>query len=405
MSGFEAHFKMDEHAVKTYVKEKLDLFPSEAELQAEEIGDGNINYVFRVSDKIGTSVVIKQADVELRTNPGRRLDLDRNRIEADIMLSYQKQAPEFVPEIYYYDPVMCSLAMEDISDHGNLRYELLKGKTFPYFSEHISSFLVNTLLPSTDIVMDRWEKKRQVKKYVNIELCDISEKLVFSEPYTDQESTNIILDQNKSFVEEQVYDDERLILEAGKLKYSFMNNAQSLLHGDLHTGSIFVTENSTKIIDPEFAFYGPMGYDIGNVVGNLFFPWISTYMTKSAGGEKKAFLDYIENTIVDTVDLFKAKFRQLYPKIVTDVMAQQAGYMEWFLKTVLEDTCGFAGTEIIRRTIGDAKVADITGISNVDCRIETERALIMLAKILIKERAGIKEGSDYIDALRKVMNL
>jgi 5-methylthioribose kinase len=43
-----------------------------------------------------------------------------------------------------------------------------------------------------------------------------------------------------------------------------MNNAQALIHGDLHTGSILIKEDSMKVIDPEFAFYGPMGYDIGN---------------------------------------------------------------------------------------------------------------------------------------------
>ena len=34
-----------------------------------------------------------------------------------------------------------------------------------------------------------------------------------------------------------------------------MNNAQALLHGDLHTGSIFANEQGVKVIDPEFAFY------------------------------------------------------------------------------------------------------------------------------------------------------
>ena len=34
-----------------------------------------------------------------------------------------------------------------------------------------------------------------------------------------------------------------------------MTNAQALLHGDLHTGSVFVRDDSTKVIDPEFAFY------------------------------------------------------------------------------------------------------------------------------------------------------
>jgi len=184
-----------------------------------------------------------------------------------------------------------------------------------------------------------------------------------------------------------------------------MNNAQALLHGDLHTGSIFVTKDSTKIIDPEFAFYGPIGYDVGNVVGNLIFPWMNAFLTKSEGGERRSFLDYIENTVVDTVDLFKAKFRHSYPKLVTDEMAKQDGFMEWFLGTVLEDTCGIAGLEIIRRTVGDAKVADITGIENIETRITTERALITLGKVLVKQRDKITEGSHYIDMLKKVMSL
>ena len=30
-----------------------------------------------------------------------------------------------------------------------------------------------------------------------------------------------------------------------------------------------VTPDSTQVIDPEFAFYGPMGFDIGAFLGNL----------------------------------------------------------------------------------------------------------------------------------------
>jgi len=47
------------------------------------------------------------------------------------------------------------------------------------------------------------------------------------------------------------------------------------LHGDLHTGSIMVTQDSTKCIDPEFGFYGPMGFDLGAFLGNLILAYIS----------------------------------------------------------------------------------------------------------------------------------
>lgn len=49
----------------------------------------------------------------------------------------------------------------------------------------------------------------------------------------------------------------------------FCERSQALIHGDLHTGSVMVTRNSTQVIDPEFAFYGPMGFDIGAFLGNL----------------------------------------------------------------------------------------------------------------------------------------
>jgi 5-methylthioribose kinase len=55
----------------------------------------------------------------------------------------------------------------------------------------------------------------------------------------------------------------------------FCERTQALLHGDLHTGSIMVTHDSTKCIDPEFGFYGPMGFDVGAFLGNLILAYIS----------------------------------------------------------------------------------------------------------------------------------
>lgn len=122
--------------------------------------------------------------------------------------------------------------------------------------------------------MDRQEKKKQVKFFTNPELCDITEDLVLTEPYLAQpmnpRNKNIVTPGNEDFVREHLYEDETLHGEVAALRNGFMNNAQALIHGDLHSGSIFANEQGIKVIDPEFAFYGPMGYDIGNVIGNLF---------------------------------------------------------------------------------------------------------------------------------------
>ncbi len=406
MKDFSNHFKMNENDAINYAKEKLNIFNKDADLRAEEIGDGNINYVFKVwDDSNKKSVIIKHADKSLRNTPGRLLDVDRSRIEAEVLMLHNKLSPGLTPLVYKYDPIMCALSMEDISDHGNLRHELLKRNTFPKLADDITTYMVNTLLPTTDLVMESGKKKNQVKEFINIDLCDISEKLVFSEPYTDYLGRNIILDENKDFVKRTIYEDKNLILEAGKLKNNFMNNAQALIHGDLHSGSIFVNENSTKVLDPEFAFYGPMGYDIGNVVGNLFFAWVNAYIAMKEGKPKEEFLLYIEKTIIDIVDLFKAKFKDLYKEIVTDIMAKQEGYMEWYLSNILSDTCGVAGLEIIRRTIGDSKVVDITSIEKIEERIKAERILIQLGKNFILNREKFTEGRNYIDSIKGAIDL
>ena len=402
MDRFNEHFRMDEEAIKVYVAEKLKLFENIEDIKVSEIGDGNINYVFRAEDiKSKKSVVIKQADKLLRSS-GRPLDVDRNRIEAEVLKFYGEVASDYVPKIYHYDEVMCALTMEDISEYENLRHGLMKKKIYTNFAEDITTFMVNTLISTMDIVMNPWKKKEDVKKYINIELCDITEKLVFTDPYTNHFGTNIVLDESSEFVKKEIYDDEELVFEAGKLKYKFMNNPQSLLHGDLHSGSIFVTESKTKVIDPEFAFYGPIGYDLGNVVGNLFFSYIHSDIVMINEEQKRAYLNYLETTIVEIVDKFTEKFIRAYDEKVIDPMAKNPLYKRWMIASILEDASGMAGTEIIRRTIGDSKVKEIESIESIEARVYMDKFLILLGKRLIKDRYIINMGKDYINLIDEV---
>ena len=405
MDRFNEHFRMDEEAIKVYVAEKLKLFENIEDIKVSEIGDGNINYVFRAEDiKSKKSVVIKQADKLLRSS-GRPLDVDRNRIEAEVLKFYGEVASDYVPKIYHYDEVMCALTMEDISEYENLRHGLMKKKIYKNFAEDITTFMVNTLISTMDIVMNPWKKKEDVKKYINVELCDITEKLVFTDPYTNHFGTNIVLDESSEFVKKEIYDDEELVFEAGKLKYKFMNNPQSLLHGDLHSGSIFVTESKTKVIDPEFAFYGPIGYDLGNVVGNLFFSYIHSDIVMSDEVEKRSYLSYLETTIADIVDKFTEKFGRAYDEKVIDPMAKNPLYKKWMIASILEDAAGMAGTEIIRRTIGDSKVKEIESIESIEARVYMDKFLILLGKSLIKDRYKIKTGKDYVALIDKIKKL
>ena len=381
---YQEHFLLDCDEVISYVKEK-NLFSENADLTVKEIGDGNINYIFKVENKIdGKSIVLKQADKLLRSS-GRPLDLTRSKIEANILRIENDLAPHFVPEIYFYDEIMCVLAMEDISEYKNLRTDLIAGKIFPNFADNISEFLSRTLLLTTDLFMNKFEKKKNVKEFINPELCDISECLVFTEPYDNNRNRNIITAGNEEFVENTLYKNEDLHFAILKLREKFMNYSQSLIHGDLHSGSIFINEKGIKIIDPEFSFYGPMAYDIGNVIGNLYFPLYRAKFFMEDSKKKEEFINWLEKCILDIPILFSEKCKLLWEKYSNDRLLKNKKFRDYYIENIIKDSLAYAGTEIIRRTVGDTKVLELTSLENSEKKLELERSLINKAISMIIE--------------------
>ena len=379
---YQEHFLLDCDEVISYVKEK-NLFLENDDLTVKEIGDGNINYIFKVENKIdGKSIVLKQADKLLRSS-GRPLDLTRSKIEANILRIENDLAPHFVPEIYFYDEIMCVLAMEDISEYKNLRTELIAGKIFLNFADNISEFLSRTLLLTTDLFMNKFEKKKNVKEFINPELCDISECLVFTEPYDNNKNRNIITTGNEEFVENMLYKNEDLHFAILKLREKFMNYSQSLIHGDLHSGSIFINEKGIKIIDPEFSFYGPMAYDIGNVIGNLYFPLYRAKFFMEDSKKKEEFINWLEKGILDIPILFSKKCKLLWEKYSDDKLLKNRKFRDYYIENIVKDSLAYAGTEIIRRTVGDAKVLELTNLETSEKKLELEKELISKAISMI----------------------
>ena len=403
MKNFSEFFLMNTEDVKRYAVEVLHRFEPDEETECVEIGDGNINYVFKIwSRRDGHSVIVKQADRLLRSS-GRPLDIYRNKIEAAILQLESELAPGYVPEVYYYDETMSATSMEDVSAYGNLRKELAADRVYPHISENISTFMADTLLPTTDLVIDAEEKKKRVRFYTNPELCKITEDLVLTEPYYNYKNRNIITPGNEEFVREHLYEDEALHTEVGKLRLNFMNNAQALMHGDLHSGSIFANETGLKVLDPEFAFYGPMGYDIGNVIGNLFFSWANKAFTRPDDPAAQQAIEALARLIAETYDLTREKLEKKYDELVAFPLYRTAAFKKYYLDSVMADSLGYAGTEIVRRTVGDSKVMEVSSVSDLSQRVPMERALVKLGVALIKQRETLCTGKDVVELFRLIL--
>ena len=174
-----------------------------------------------------------------------------------------------MPAILHYDPLLYLTVMERLSPHVIMRRGMIEGIVYPDFAEHISEYLAKALYYTSDLALPAADKKELVAKFCgNTELCKITEDLIFTDPY-------MVCDRNR-WTSPQLDEDARRIREdaalkraVSALKLKFLSEVQALLHGDLHTGSIMITEEDTRVIDPEFAFVGPMAFDVGKLIGNL----------------------------------------------------------------------------------------------------------------------------------------
>ncbi|SPC39125.1 S-methyl-5-thioribose kinase [Latilactobacillus fuchuensis] len=402
---YNKYFLLDEETVKAYTLERTDYFGDidVSELSAKEISDGNINHIFRLEAKDKT-LIVKQSGAEIRTS-GRPLDRKRSLIESEILSIQRELCGEVIPKVFDYNKTISVIIMEDVSDFKSLRLELQKKRTFKGFSEEIAKYLADSLLPTTDLVLDRHKKKELVKEFINIELCDITEDLVLTEPYYNYKNRNIYDEELNDFVEQNLYKNEYLKANISELRNSFMNNAQALLHGDLHSGSIFINDSGIRVFDPEFGFYGPMGYDIGNVIGNLVFPYVvDKVQSKQGSNSDSQFTQWLGRTIEEIFDKTFDNMRGNYDSLVEFPLYKERSFKNKYIKDIESDTLGYAGTEIIRRTIGDSKVIEVTEIEDLNTKNLVWKVLIKIGINLILNRSIYHNGSEVMTDIDSIID-
>ena len=247
---------------------------------------------------------------------------------------------------------------------------------------------------------------------MNTELCKITEDLIFTDPYMYNKNnrwTTPHLDKQKKEIE----NNDDLKIAVSRLKIKFMSESQSLLHGDLHTGSIMVSENDTKVIDPEFAFYGPMGFDIGALLANLLMNFFSQNGHEKTSGERKDFKKWILNLINMIWIKFENKFCNLwdeypegdgYPTKLFNNKKTIKREQKNYLQNIYNDSIGFAGAKIIRRIFGFAHNIDFDWIKDDKIRAICENKCANLGIDMQVNPSKFRDISSLIEAAIKLDN-
>ncbi|WP_349364990.1 MAG: S-methyl-5-thioribose kinase [Roseitalea porphyridii] len=378
-----------------------------------EVGDGNLNLVFIVEGTAGTAIV-KQALPYVRlVGESWPLPLNRAFFEYHALTRQAARDPGRVPEIYHYDEAQALIVMEYLNPHIILRQQMMAGRRVEGLGRTLGEFCARTAFRGSDLCMQTRQKKADVALFSdNVDLCDITENLVFTDPYFDAEMNRHTSPQLDGVVAE-LRQDQQLKIVAQHFKRAFTAKAETMCHGDLHTGSIMVTDHEAKIIDPEFAFYGPMGFDIGMLLGNYLMAFLA--MPGHIGDEagRAAYQDWLLEVIGETWTVFAAEFEDLwhsertgilYPKTLYEDQghdpASDAALRE-VIGEIFTDALAIAGIEMHRRILGLAHIAEFDTIEDAEKRAPLEAKALRLGRTLVLGRAGFAGIDQVIAAARR----
>jgi 5-methylthioribose kinase len=372
-----------------------------AEWNIREVGDGNLNLVFIVSAG-SAGVVVKQALPYVRlVGESWPLPLDRAHFEHEALKTQAAYVPMHVPRVYHFDAGQAAIVMAYLSPHIILRKGLIRRLRYPLLADHLSTFLAELLFRTSDLAMPADAKKAaQALLCHNTALCRISEDLIFTDPYRVA-PLNRWTSPELDGLAAAFRADAPLKVAVQELKWMFLTRGEALLHGDLHTGSVMVTETDTRIIDPEFAFFGPIGFDIGAILANLMLSYLAQDGHPGDPDTIAAYRGWLLDTLEAVWTGFETRFLALWRQSATgdaftaELFADRAGaaaleqHRAITMARIFADSVGFAGAKMARRILGLAHVEDLESIEDPKIRAGCEMKALRLARDLMLERTAV----------------
>ncbi len=362
-----------------------------ARWQVREVGDGNLNLVFIVTSPAG-AVIVKQALPYVRlVGESWPLPLDRTFFEYHALTRQAARDPGRVPEVYHFDAGQALIVMRYLAPHVILRKSVVAGTEHPALAGHMGRFVARTLFRGSALALTGAAAKADLALFAaNTALADITETLVFTDPYFAAPQNRHTPGLEPAIARLRADRDMKVAAQA--MKHAFVTRAETLVHGDLHSGSIMVTAEDTQVIDPEFAIYGPFGLDPGMLTANYLLAYFAQSGHETEPRARDRYRRYLLDVITGTWSAFAAEFSHLWRTERTGIVHEARLYeaegdplaAEQALATVLRgiwaDALGFCGVEMHRRILGLAHVEDMEAIPDARARARAEARALALGR-------------------------
>ena len=383
--------------------------------RVRDVADGNLNSVFLVDAPDG-GLCVKQSLPYVRVAKDTwPLDVERARFEAAYLARVAPFVGALAPKLHRFDADLRVIAMEKLSPHIILRNGLIAGRRYPRVAADIAEYLARTSLFTSDIAAPFEAKAKDLALFSqNLALQRISVDLIFTDPYalSPRNKVSALLEPWAATLRR----DTDVKAAVARLRLAYLTKPQSLLHGDLHSGSIMATPQETRVIDGEFAWVGPSGFDVGNFLAHLVIAWFAKPFHGGAPQDIAAYRTALEVDIVEFWRVFRRLFLKLAPQ-AADLgdglpashfadeggAARRAQILESYVDDIFRDAVGFLAVKVIRRILGFAQVADFLDIADDRNRALAQARALSFARSLLVEPlryryiAAVAEGLEEFD--------
>jgi 5-methylthioribose kinase len=381
--------------------------------RVRDVADGNLNSVFLVDGPEG-GVCLKQALPYVRVvGESWPLDVERARFEASYMARLAPHVGRLAPRIVHWDPEQYAIVMEKLEPHIILRKGLMAGMRFPNAARNVAEYVAQAAFHTSDLAIPFERKCADLALFSgNVALQRITVDLVFSDPYVEVWRNKIApgLDAWAGALRT----DAGLKGRVAELRLAYLSRPQSLLHGDLHSGSVMVTSDDTRVIDGEFSWVGPTGFDIGSFLAHYVMAWYAKPYHDGSRGRAESFRLAIADDIADFWLTFRRRFLDIWQESETTGDGLPAAHFadaagrarlallrQSYVDAVFQDAVGFMAVKIIRRIVGFAQIADFLTIADDHRRAAAQAGALALARALLRRPDRFSDIASIIEALPK----
>ncbi len=295
--------------------EKSGILGSASGARVEPAGEGNINWVRRVRAG-GRSWVVKQARPALERFPEYRASTERIAFERRYYARVAPFDPTGVcPRIHHFDPERCALVLEDLGAAERFDAALARGADVTAPARAIGAFLGRVHAGTRDPGL--------AGEFGNGEMQRLHGDHIFHLPYRENDFPLSDAVRERAV---RIWDDAALVGTIDAAYRRYLTPEGALVHADVQPTNVLLAERGPVLLDAEIAHVGDPAFDVGIWIAHL---WLAAVARGDAA----------RGAAVATA--------------VWDAYADAHGARGL---APFADVARYAGIELLRRTLGAARV-------------------------------------------------